>query len=665
MQIAKMFASLGFNIDLGDLNAFEAKLLGARREMANFARFANRSSAAVRKLTKDMKALDAAFDVKKITAAREKMQTSFNTYAKNIDKNSNVLMRFSTQANTTVFDINRLADVTTRGDYAWLSYASAVSNASAQLALVKAQISGVRSVSPVGGIGATTAGGARQGAGRPSTSGANVAQNVGMLGGIKSFLAPLTPTGIVGGGALGAGYLLKQIVDAGREYQSLELKIKSVSRSTMEFKDNLAFVNKTSNELALDVKDVGDAYASIFMSAREFKSPPEIQKMVVGFSKFFKSMQLSPEAVKGSFLAIQQMFNKQKITAEEFTGQLGERATGVTQLMAKTLNITTAELFKRMQNGKLTTDMLFKLSDAMGKVADEGGGLAEALNTSASAQVRFLNAWKKFSAQILKMGLDKALASILNAMSSFLEVLVPIFKGLAHIVKGLVEFVKFIWEAVSASKALTAELLFLVGMLITVRSPIFAVMLGIRGMAGAMALATTAARVLGVALKFAGIGVILFALSELMELMKGNASWLEVAALTMEGWMLSLEGWVLDIRLWADEVGIMFDHLAVSMGKLVFPNMPKWLEKVIDGSTTGLSYVNPLTGGLAGKMFSSSSMSPSETVATTVANKPEAIPVDLKITMPDGSTTTARVKAGVVNDVNLNRFAQSAQGLAV
>ena len=151
---------------------------------------------------------------------------------------------------------------------------------------------------------------------------------------------------------------------------------------------------------------------------------------------------------------------------EEFTQQLGERAIGVTKLMAKTLGITTPQLFKQMQAGKLNPEDMFKLADAMSKFAHSSQGYQEALNNSASAQERMKNAWNLFAYTVLESGLDEVLAGIFQGLSDLINVISPLIKYLISAAKGFIAIAK-------AVNALNLYMPILIGLIVLFRKRLF------------------------------------------------------------------------------------------------------------------------------------------------------------------------------------------------
>ena len=62
------------------------------------------------------------------------------------------------------------------------------------------------------------------------------------------------------------------------------------------------------------------------------------------------------ERLQGILLATTQVFSKGKVQAEELRGQIGERLPGAFALFADSLGLTTKELDKALEQGKVTTE---------------------------------------------------------------------------------------------------------------------------------------------------------------------------------------------------------------------------------------------------------------------------------------------------------------------
>ena len=196
----------------------------------------------------------------------------------------------------------------------------------------------------------------------------------------------------------------KSVFDAGLIVDRLDRSFAAITGSSAAANRELAFIKETSNALGLEVSSAADAYKSLMAAAKgttlEGKNTREI---FLGIAEASAVLNLSSEQTEGALQAIGQMISKGNVQAEELRGQLGERLPGAFQLAAKAMGVSTTELGKLLEQGKVTAgDMLPKLAKAL---RDEYGKAAMDAGNSATAGVnRFQNAWLEFRTTIAKSG---------------------------------------------------------------------------------------------------------------------------------------------------------------------------------------------------------------------------------------------------------------------
>jgi tape measure domain-containing protein len=106
-------------------------------------------------------------------------------------------------------------------------------------------------------------------------------------------------------------------------------------------------------------------------------------------------MSLSADDAQGVFLALGQIASKGKVQAEELRGQIGERVPGAFGIAARAMGVTTAELDKMMEQGKLTaSDFLPKFAAEMEKTFQ--GAVPKAANSLQANMNRISNAFYDF-----------------------------------------------------------------------------------------------------------------------------------------------------------------------------------------------------------------------------------------------------------------------------
>lgn len=428
-QIASLYASLGFNVDQSGLTTFRTEMQTLKKEFTEVLKDTANMNRRLKTLAGRMGEFNRLFNPQNITDWRKRLVASIRQYSNVMNTTRQQMVTFGQD----VFDSerklnwfeNRLkSNITTL--YTYRQHLEPV-------VLLLERLRGAAGSPlprPSGGYGGGGSGqGNRHHTGQGGTSvGGGLLQAMG----VGAFLRPMMPTGMGLGGMLGAGYGFRELVLAGREMQAMEFKLKAVSESAAVFNSNLEFVKKTSQDLAIDVTEFGQAYASIFQSAKRSQSLQDIQSMATGFNKYFRTLQMTPDEIKGSLRAIKQMYSKEKVMAEEMSGQLAEKAAGMFQIFADAAGVGVPEFLKMMEAGKVTTDIVTKAGLAAGDWADKQGTLNEALQTSQAKQTLFNNSLKTMSSAILKGGLDSALADMFMALVPIVEV---VGYGLTFIVK--------------------------------------------------------------------------------------------------------------------------------------------------------------------------------------------------------------------------------------
>lgn len=150
------------------------------------------------------------------------------------------------------------------------------------------------------------------------------------------------------------------------------------------------------------------------------------------FSRAARIMGMDGRRTTNMFLALQQMFSKGKVSAEELRRQLGEYLPGAFQIAAHSMGITgdslgeiTSKFDKLVSTGKvLTLDFMPKFSKMIGDIFGKQL-LAEALKKPVAAVERFTGAWDIFMANVgekiapLFVKITNSLTQMIYAMNSF------------------------------------------------------------------------------------------------------------------------------------------------------------------------------------------------------------------------------------------------------
>jgi tape measure domain-containing protein len=158
----------------------------------------------------------------------------------------------------------------------------------------------------------------------------------------------------------------------------------------------LSFTRKLSADLGLSFKTLAGTFASFTAAASAANVPMEVQKdLFAAVAKTGQALGLSNDELSGSLLALQQVASKGTVQMEELRGQLGERMPIAFAATAKGLGITSAELIKLVESGKLTASQFFPaLTKGLNELTAGSGGV----ETAAQNFQKLANAWTDLQA---------------------------------------------------------------------------------------------------------------------------------------------------------------------------------------------------------------------------------------------------------------------------
>jgi hypothetical protein len=237
----------------------------------------------------------------------------------------------------------------------------------------------------------------------------------------------------------------------------------------------MKYVRDVSQELGLDIVAAGNAYAQIVVTAQEKMNPEQMQKMFTGFNKYYATVHMTSEDQRLANLAIQQMFGKDKIQAQEARLQMGQRVTPFIKLLTEAAKEKMGAKFTTfddvMKKGLLDpAELLPIVADKLAKIAETGGALAEALQNSQVAQNRFNKALKEMSYAIMKGGLDHLLAVMFAMGSEVIPAITTGFKGLIHLVKSLGTFLKATFDVIQEHPFISGGIATFLGMALAINA---------------------------------------------------------------------------------------------------------------------------------------------------------------------------------------------------
>jgi len=445
--LASFYAEIGFRVDSSGLTKFRNELTLIKTQMGGTLEIISKTATSLKGLMKSFEKVQGSFDARAMISWRKSIAAAARAYIKVVEASNGVLHQVSNEASKSQVKLSNFEKRLNSNITALHNYAAALS----PVVLLLERLRGAAG-SPLprvggglrGGNGGSGAGGTGGGAGRPpSGAGAGLLETAGIM----AFLKPMLPMGMGLGGMLGGGYAFRELIGAGREMFAMELKMKAVSKSSEAFANNMKYVRELSQQLGLDLVGAGNAYAQIVVTAQEKMNPEQMQKMFTGFNKYYATVHMTAEDQRLANLAIQQMFGKDKIQAQEARLQMGQRVTPFIKLLTEAAKEKMGAKFTTfddvMKKGLLDpAELLPIVADKLTLIANTGGALAEALENSQVAQLRFNNRLKEMSYAIMKGGLDHMLAVMFAFGSEAVPIAGKAIKGLMHTVKNLFDFFK-------------------------------------------------------------------------------------------------------------------------------------------------------------------------------------------------------------------------------
>lgn len=170
------------------------------------------------------------------------------------------------------------------------------------------------------------------------------------------------PLAVLGGASL----------KAAADIQSLEASLTSV---LAKFDTGVPIQQAVANEiehLKSVTTDLGVSFeASVKPYTRYLAASKDSletnRKVIKSFLGLSAGLGLTSEDVNRVIRALEQMQSKGKVMSEELKLQLGDAVPGAVGLFAEAMGVSEAELFKLMEQGKVSSDVLSKVADTIDK----------------------------------------------------------------------------------------------------------------------------------------------------------------------------------------------------------------------------------------------------------------------------------------------------------
>jgi tape measure domain-containing protein len=226
------------------------------------------------------------------------------------------------------------------------------------------------------------------------------------------------------------GASLKTVADI----QSLEASLTSV---LAKFNTGVPIQQAVANEiehLRSVTTDLGVSFsASVKPYTRYLASSKDSletnRKVMKSFLGLSAGLGLTSEELNRVIRALEQMQSKGKVMSEELKLQLGDAVPGAVGLFAEAMGVSEAELFKLMEQGKVSSDVLSKVADTIDK--KYGAAIDKGSKTIRANANRIANAFYMLRVNVGR-GMDEAF-KINDKMASFATWLTKVSNNFAKL----------------------------------------------------------------------------------------------------------------------------------------------------------------------------------------------------------------------------------------
>lgn len=189
---------------------------------------------------------------------------------------------------------------------------------------------------------------------------------------------------------------VRKAVDATNRDQSLRIGLRVGSGGDAEIAaKNYTMLRKEADRLGLVFDDVAPKFVNLDIAGRAAGlNARQTAQAFKDLSVSVSARNLSLDDTEGAFRAIEQMFSKGKVQAEELRGQLAERLPGAVAIFAKASGKSLAQLDKDLEQGRIGLDFVVRGLRAYAAQFDgEMGSITERLSAYINRAKNAYNDW--------------------------------------------------------------------------------------------------------------------------------------------------------------------------------------------------------------------------------------------------------------------------------
>lgn len=365
------------------------------------------------------------------------------------------------------------------------------------------------------------------------------------------------------------------VTSIGQDFERAENTLAAITGTTEKASEEMDYLKKLTYAMGVPLRETAKDYSKLMAAAQGTLEVGQLKSLFESLTKASVVMGTSADDTSGILKALSQMLAKQKISAEEYRQQLGDRMPIALQAMTRAsvkAGVITDQLIakygsasgaleKLMADGKLySKDVLPHFGAEIEKVVDSG--FEQALKSNVNAMNRLKNVTESTSNEIFKSGFEEGLTELFNTSADSLKDLTPLFKSLGRIVGSFFKGLSGLIDLVTPPLRVLGNALDV----ITEKMGDFSGIIGVLvGAGGIMSLTGKIGKLTGVTLSLGGVA-------------KATAKALKV------GWLLPILAIVDALKLyedmmtqffWKDRITANYDPRTDEDSKYYDPNFQK------------------------------------------------------------------------------------------
>jgi tape measure domain-containing protein len=285
----------------------------------------------------------------------------------------------------------------------------------------------------------------------------------GIFGGPEGFLGGAIGTafggagGAFAGAAIGAqvGGLRRELggyAEYAAQIEKLKIALKGLTKDQSEFNYALAASQKVTQDFNIPQQESIRGITRLAAAVKGAGGPLTDAEVVFrNVTTAIKATGGSAQDVEGAVTAMVQVFSKGKVSAEELSGQLGERLPGAVTMFAKANNMSLVELQDNLKAGTVGLNELMKFVRSLGDTYGTTARKISDSNADAGARLQVV-------VNDMKTAIGDALipigAQLQDAFGKFLQEITPtlveVLPKIGELFLGIVKNLDLIAQAAAA-----------------------------------------------------------------------------------------------------------------------------------------------------------------------------------------------------------------------